>query len=300
MARAVTGGDEGALRDAVASARRENPSMGVKKLCALVKAGAPELSAFGAKEIRAQLRELKQHPPAAAATPSATPSTVPPVIGAVVVVAEEEIIDDDGAAESRRRLHAAPRTQDGSVVWRDPTAAAGGLVSLVHSDPEQEFFLVPEPEPEPQPEQPEQPTEPPAEPPAEPPPLPPLLVRREERIIADHVRASLEELRQTQGEIAPNDGGSDAGSSASEPTSEDLFAQDGPDGGADDDHARGGADGTDGSADGTDSSDNDDGDGSTFDGSTRELRRGGFKLWWLWMEIRGHRAPPGWQPLSEA
>eukprot|EP01046_Picozoa_sp_COSAG06_P033559 COSAG06_NODE_3432_length_5355_cov_9.890982_4_plen_168_part_00 len=72
VARAVTGGDEGALRDVVASARRENPSMGVKKLCALVKAGAPELSAFGAKEIRAQLRELKQHPPAAAATPSTT------------------------------------------------------------------------------------------------------------------------------------------------------------------------------------------------------------------------------------
>ena len=47
------------LLEAVAEVRRANPSMGVKKLCALVKKQSPELSGVGAKQIRDAIAKLE-------------------------------------------------------------------------------------------------------------------------------------------------------------------------------------------------------------------------------------------------
>jgi len=50
--------DQAVLRDAVAAVKLENPTMGVKKLVALVKKQSAELASVGAKEVRKVLAEL--------------------------------------------------------------------------------------------------------------------------------------------------------------------------------------------------------------------------------------------------
>ena len=71
--------DQAVLRDAVAAVKLENPTMGVKKLVALVKKQSAELASVGAKEVRkvlAELEEAKASPPAEiSAEPAPEPSS---------------------------------------------------------------------------------------------------------------------------------------------------------------------------------------------------------------------------------